>query len=60
MAIHGGRKIQRDKSKSSLAVQGIFEAQNMLMALGACLELESSVGAKILIVDFNVAVAATV
>jgi hypothetical protein len=53
-------KVERDESKSSFAVQLIFEAENMLVALRACLELESSVDTKILIVDPHVAVASGV
>ena len=53
-SIHGSRKVERNESKSSLAIHGIFEAEDVLMAFGARLELEAPVDAHIVVVDFHV------
>ena len=59
-SVYSGRQIESDESESSFAIEGIFKSDDVLVALGASLELEASMDAKILVIDFHVSMISAV
>ena len=56
VSIRSGRQIESDQCESRLPVAGILKSDDVLVALGASLELQASVAAKVLVIDLHVAV----